>query len=68
MLCAFAFVDLRSIQKFLDTNLLPTSDADKILTGTNTHEHISRIGQDGSRELAERADVARVLEAAAGLH
>lgn len=58
-----------SVQKFLDADLLPSSEASKILTGSNQHEHVSRSKPDGSgKEPAERADVARVLEAAAGLH
>lgn len=60
--------ELRSVQKFLDTDLLPSSEIERILTGTNSHERVSRLDKDGSKVPAERADVARVLEAAAGLH
>ena len=60
---------MNSIQKFLDTDLLPSSESEKVLTGSSAHEHVSRLSADGSlTEPAERGDVARVLEAAAGLH
>ena len=57
-----------SVQKFLNTDLLPSSEAEKILMGSNTHERVSRLASNGEREPADRGDVARVLEAAAGLH
>ena len=60
---------VNSVQKFLDSDLLPSSEAEKILTGGSVHEHISRLSADGGgTEPADRGDVARVLEAAAGLH
>lgn len=57
-----------SVQKFLEADLLPSSETDKILTGSNPHEHISRLTQGGIKEDAEMGDVVRLLEAARGLH
>lgn len=45
------------------------AEAEKILHGSATHEHVKRLGPDGtSKETAERADVVRILEAAQTLH
>lgn len=60
---------LRSVQQFLDTDLMGEAETEKILHGSAAHEHVKRLGADGSsKELAERSDVVRVLEAAQTLH
>lgn len=41
---------------------------DKVLKGGNVHEQVTKLGDNGKPEGASRADVARVLEATAGLH
>ncbi|ORX37687.1 CPSF A subunit region-domain-containing protein [Kockovaella imperatae] len=63
------FVDGDFIQRFLDTSLVSAADAEKMLNGTNAHEHVGKLGPDGHGKVdVERADVLRVLEAAAGLY
>lgn len=57
-----------SVQKFLDTDLMPSSDNEKVLSGTTSHERISKLVNDTTSEEATRGDVARILEAASGLH
>jgi hypothetical protein len=41
---------------------------ERVLKGGNVHERVSKLGMNGKAEGASRADVARVLEATAGLH
>jgi hypothetical protein len=41
---------------------------EKVMKGGSVHEQVTRFGVDGKTEAASRADVARVLEAAAGFH
>jgi hypothetical protein len=57
-----------SVQKFLDTDMLGVNSVDKVLKGSNVHEHITKLSASGQTENATRADVASVLEATAGLH
>jgi len=53
----------------MNADLLPSSEQEKVLSGTNQHERVTRSAGDGkAREVAERGDVVRVLEAVAGMH
>lgn len=58
-----------SVQKFMNAGLLSSGEQEKVLIGTNQHERVTRAGSGGAgREAAEKGDVVRLLEAAAGLH
>ncbi|WRT69742.1 uncharacterized protein IL334_006733 [Kwoniella shivajii] len=61
------WVDGDFVQKFLDTSLFSPEESEKILKGSNTHEQVSKISSSG-KQVAERGDVVRVLEAASGMH
>lgn len=56
------------MKKFWDPELVTQVESDKIVKGGSVHEHISRLNLEGKKETADKADVVRVLEAAAGLH
>nr|WVH01967.1 DNA damage-binding protein 1 [Naematelia aurantialba] len=62
------FIDGDFVQKFLDTDLLSTEETDKILTGTNPHEHVSVLSASGKKEPTKRGDVVRLLETVGGVH
>ncbi|WWC95424.1 hypothetical protein V866_002287 [Kwoniella sp. B9012] len=62
------WIDGDFVQKFLNTNLLSPEESEKIIHGSNSHEHISRISGNGQKESADRSDVVRILEAASGMH
>ncbi|KAK8849708.1 hypothetical protein IAR55_005043 [Kwoniella newhampshirensis] len=61
------FVDGDFVQKFLDTDIFSVSESEKVLKGASALEHVSKLGNNG-KEPAERGDVVRILEAAAGMH
>jgi hypothetical protein len=54
------------VQKFLSD--LPAAEADKVLAGSNPHETVNKLTDSAATGPAERGDVVRLLEAAAGLH
>ncbi|OCF61827.1 hypothetical protein L486_01489 [Kwoniella mangroviensis CBS 10435] len=62
------WIDGDFVQKFLNTNLFSPEESEKIIHGSNSHEHISRISGSGQKEPADRSDVVRILEAASGMH
>lgn len=57
-----------SVQRFLDVKLLTPEEQKKVFEGTTTHERVTKLGSGGKSVEAERADVAGILEAAAGFH
>jgi hypothetical protein len=57
-----------SVQKFLGMDIGTGGTGEKVMKGGSVHEQVTRFGVDGKTEAASRADVARVLEAAAGFH
>lgn len=61
------WIDGDFVAKLLDADVVDAVLADKIVKGGNSHEHVSKP-KLGAKEPAERADVARVLEAVGGLH
>ncbi|WWD20338.1 hypothetical protein CI109_104814 [Kwoniella shandongensis] len=61
------FIDGDFVQKFLDSEVFSASESEKIIKGGSALEHVCKIGSSG-KEVAERGDVVRVLEAAAGMH
>lgn len=61
------WIDGDFVAKLLDSDMVELALAEKIIRGGNQHEHVSKPGA-GAKVPAERADVARVLEAVGGLH
>ncbi|WVQ78968.1 hypothetical protein IAT38_001060 [Cryptococcus sp. DSM 104549] len=61
------FIDGDFVQKFLDPDFFSPSEGENIMSGGNSHEHVSKPGFDG-KEPAVRSDVLRLLESAAGVH
>lgn len=59
---------MSSVQKFLNMDFGVGQPGDRVLKGGNVHEQVNKLGDNGKPEGASRADVARVLEATAGLH
>ncbi|ORY34709.1 CPSF A subunit region-domain-containing protein [Naematelia encephala] len=62
------FIDGDFVQKFRDASLLSPEETDKILTGSNPHEHISVLSAIGKKAPATRGDVVRLLETVGGVH
>ncbi|ODN74495.1 hypothetical protein L202_06876 [Cryptococcus amylolentus CBS 6039] len=61
------FVDGDFVQHFLEPFFYESEERDKVLQGASSHEHISKIGENG-KEQATLEDVVRLLEATASMH
>jgi DNA damage-binding protein 1 len=57
-----------SVQQFLKLDVGSGQLGEKVLKGGSLPEQVTKFGVGGKAESASRADVARVLEAAAGFH
>ncbi|WWC92848.1 uncharacterized protein L201_007809 [Kwoniella dendrophila CBS 6074] len=62
------WIDGDLVQKFLNTDLFPSEESERIIKGSNTHEQIIKINENGQKEPADRSDVIRILEAVGGMH
>ena len=56
------------MQQFLKLDAGNGQMGEKVMKGGSLPEQITKFGPGGKAESATRADVARVLEAAAGFH
>lgn len=57
-----------SVQAFLKPEGMSQTESERILKGGSVHEHVGRLSDGGKKEIAERGDVVRLLEAVAGFH